>query len=248
MRPRSSNFSIPLRQRAANLECIRWGTALVLGALLVPTPVHAADIEFITQELPWAAVDRPYSPPPLQTRSSGACTSGGVGYTVVSGSLPPGVSLSSLGYFSGTPLRTGSWEFAVRVSNGCTWTARHFVLVVSGAPILTVEPRSVTFATGQTLLQTLRVAATWPKLGYTVTSSAGWLKADPDHGFTPRQGSALAFDSVRLRVEPAGLKPGRYFATLTFTAWQALEAPVVSVELVIPEEGSDPAPVRTETH
>ena len=208
---------------------------LVLFGLSVPSRTHAADIEFVTQELPWAVVDKPYSPPPLETRSSGACPLGGVGYAVVSGVLPPGIQFSRLGVISGTPRRTGSWEIAVRVSNGCTWTARHYVLVVTGAPVLSVTP-AVLAVQGKVVegrgVQPLRVSATWPMLPYTVASSAEWLAATPERGFTPRQGSALDADFVQVRTNPGGLPPGRHTAKLTFSAWQAAPV-VVEVQVVI---------------
>src|SRR6185503_13836373 len=97
------------------------GVLIVLSLLVVLPPLHGADIEFVTQELPWAVLRKGYSPSPLETRSSGACPLGGIGYAIVSGELPPGLQLSRLGYLSGTPLEPGSFEIAVRVSNGCTW-------------------------------------------------------------------------------------------------------------------------------
>lgn len=204
----------------------------VLLAFSVPSPASAADIEFATQELPWAIVDKPYSPPPLEARSSGACPLGGVAYVVVSGVLPPGTQLSRLGVISGTPRRTGSWEVAVRVSNGCTWTARHYVLVVTGAAVLTVTPTAIVLEGAATA--TLRVSATWPKLTYSVTSNAAWLTATAERGFTPREGSALDADFVQVRTNAVKLPPGRHFAQLTFSAWQAAAPFVVEVQLVIP--------------
>src|SRR5437868_6941240 len=67
---------------------------LVLGLLSVLAPMRAADIEFVTQEMPWAVLDKAYSPPPLEARTSGACPSGGISYAVISGVLPPGLELS----------------------------------------------------------------------------------------------------------------------------------------------------------
>jgi BACON domain-containing protein/putative Ig domain-containing protein len=206
---------------------------LLLATLLVPDPAWAADIEFLTQELPWAIAEKDYSPPPLESRASGTCPLGGVGYAVVSGALPAGVRLSRLGYFSGTPKHTGSTDFTVRVSSGCTWAAKRFTLVVTGAPVLAVTPARLMFEPlGEA--QVLHVSATWPKLAYQASSSADWLKAAPEHGFTPREGSAMAEDRVRVSIDRSQLKPGRYSATITFSAWQALNAPAVVVELTVP--------------
>jgi hypothetical protein len=211
---------------------------LVLGAMAVLSPLQAADIEFLTQELPWAIVDKSYSPPPLEVRTSGACTSGGVSYAVVSGSLPPGLQLSQLGYLSGVPLRTGSFEIAVRVTTGCSWTTKHFVMISTGAPVLSETPSRLQFRgrSGQILAEQLfQVSSTWPKLPYRLTSNADWLTAVPDRGFTPRDGSALVNDTVHVRVDPSHLKPGRYQAVIAVSAWQAAEAVRVTVDLTVTE-------------
>lgn len=209
---------------------------LVLCLLTVlPILCFAADIEFVTTELPWAVVDRPYSPPPLAARASGACPLGGVGFAVVSGGLPPGLDLSRLGYFSGTPLRTGTFEFAVRVSNGCTWTAHHFALTVTGAPILSISPTKISFRWKQgspsPAAQVLRVSSTWPRQTYSVSSDAVWLRAIPEHGFTPRESSAMAEDFVSVSVDTKGLRAGKYSADLYVSGWEVVSAPVVHVEL-----------------
>jgi hypothetical protein len=137
-------------RRSLGLDISMSWKILVFGVLFALTPftstlARAADIEFVTQDLPWAIIDRPYSLGPLQVRSSGACPLGGVGYSVVGGVLPPGLEMSKLGYFSGSPVRTGVFPFAIRVSNGCTWVAQRFALTVTGAPIITVEPQRLAF-------------------------------------------------------------------------------------------------------
>ena len=206
---------------------------LVLLALVVPT----TEIEFLTLELPWAVAEKGYEAPPLEVRVSGSCPIGGVGYAVVSGELPPGVQLSRLGYFSGTPLNTGEFAFTVRASDGCGWAAKQFKLVVTGAPVFTVEPLRVSFeckAGGTPAEQEIRVSANWPRLAYRLTTSnAAWLTALPEHGSTPRQGSAMENDIVHLRVDNIGLKPGHYNASIKVSAWQALQPVQVEVELTV---------------
>jgi hypothetical protein len=205
------------------------GSGLALVAVLLP--LKAADIEFTTPALPWAVVDRSYTPPPLAVRSSGACPLGGVGFSIVSGELPPGIEFSRLGYFSGVPTRTGAFEFAVRVSNGCTWTARRYTLVVTGAAVIMVAPGKLALNGDSEAV--LRVSASWPQLPYRVTSSTEWLMGSPEHGVTPRETSALSGDTVHVRANTATLKPGQYSATLTVSAWQALEPVRVPVELTV---------------
>lgn len=206
----------------------------VLLALFVPP---TTEIEFLTVELPWAVAEKGYEAPPLEVRVSGSCPHGGVGYAVVSGALPPGIQLSRLGYFSGAPLHTGEFPFTVRASDGCGWTAKQFKLVVTGAPVITVTPLRLTFVckAGETPAeQKILVSATWPRLAYRLTmSNAAWLKATPEHGATPRQGSAMADDIVHVAIDTVGLKPGHYTASITVSSWQVLEPVRVDVELTV---------------
>jgi len=213
---------------------------LVVSVLLLCAPLAplgTTEIEFMTPDLPWAIVEKGYEAPPLEVRVSGSCPIGGVGYAVVSGTLPPGMQLSRLGYFSGTPVRTGEFVFTVRASNGCGWTGKQFTLVVTGAPVITVTPGKTTFEckAGETSpSQQMRVSATWPRLRYLLTmSNAAWLTATPEHGATPRQGSGMAYDFVHLNVSTVGLKPGHYKATITVSSWQVLEPVLVEVELKV---------------
>jgi hypothetical protein len=189
------------------------------------------EIEFVTVDLPWAIAEKGYEAPPLEVRVSGTCPIGGVGYTIVSGALAPGIQLSRLGYFSGAPLHTGEFKFTVRASDGCGWAAKMFTMVVTGAPVIKVTPTRISFSGKVPAVQEIRVSSTWPRLGYQITvSNAPWLTATPEHGATPRQGSAMADDIVHLRVDAAELKPGHYSASIMVSSWQALEPVRVEIE------------------
>jgi hypothetical protein len=205
--------------------------------VLLDAPFETTEIEFVTSELPWAVADKGYEAPPLEVRVSGSCPHGGVGYALVSGKLPPGMALSRLGYFSGAPLHTGEFPFSVRASDGCGWTAKQFTLVVTGAPMITLTPMHLSFIckAGETAAeQRVLVSATWPSLAYRLTlSDAAWLTATPEHGATPRPGSAMTQDIVHVRIDTAGLKPGHYSASMAVSSWQALEAVRVEVELTV---------------
>jgi hypothetical protein len=200
---------------------------LVLSVILVLPAVSAArEIEFVTEDLPWAVVGKGYAAPPLEVRVSGMCPMGGVGYAIVGGSPPPGVRFSRLGYFSGVPSQTGTFEFNVRVSNGCSWTAKRYTVTVAEPPALKVSPEHLEFDDNSTKEQEVHVSAAWPKLAYQASASSDWLKAAPQNGFTPE-------DVVRVRVDAFQLKPGNYSAILTLTAWQASASPTVSVTLTV---------------
>jgi hypothetical protein len=206
----------------------------VLLSMLVPP---ATEIEFVTVDLPWAVAEKGYEAPPLEVRVSGSCPLGGVGYAVVAGALPPGIQLSRLGYFSGAPLRTGEFTITVRASDGCGWVGKVFKLVVTGAPLIAVTPMRVTFTckTGEIPAERqIRVGATWPSLPYRLTvEKAAWLIATPEHGATPRQGSAMAEDIVHLRVDTVGLKEGHYTTIIAVSSWQALQPVRVEVDLTV---------------
>jgi hypothetical protein len=208
---------------------------LVLLAWLVPA---TTEIEILTVDLPWAIAEKGYEAPPLEVRVSGSCPHGGVGYAVTAGALPPGIQLSRLGYFSGAPVHTGEFAFTVRASDGCGSATKEFNLVVTGAPVLTVTPMKISFTAkaGEKNPEDreLRVSATWPRLPYRLlVSNAAWLTATPEHGATPRQGSGMATDTVHLRVDTAGLKPGHFTALITVSSWQVLEPIRVEVELTV---------------
>ena len=216
---------------------------LWLGSWLVAA-AGAADMEILTPWLPWAIVGRSYAPPALETRISGRCPFGTVGYSVVAGALPPGIQLSAAGYFSGVPVRTGSFPLIIRAANVCMWTAKRFEFVVTGAPLLLVEPAVIEFrvtAGERSPPHTVRVSGTWPDAAYEVISGASWLAAVAERGRVPLAGGGLEADVVRLNVTPKNLPPGRYETTLRFTMAEAANAPVVAVALTV-----EPAAIRTE--
>lgn len=198
---------------------------------------RAGDLEIISREMPRAIVDRAYEPPPLEVQNGGRCPVGGMGYAVISGSLPPGVHLSHAGYLTGTPAKIGSYWFAVRAANGCSRATRWIEVVVTGAPILRIFPDRLRFVVddGPTPPQTVRVSSSWPRLEYQVSikTSKEWLKAIPRRGITPRAGDSMDADVMEISVDAKGMKPGFYRGEVAVSAWGAIEAPVLKVELVV---------------
>ena len=75
--------------------------------------------------------------------SQALTTSGGTGsytYTVLSGLLPPGLTLSSAGLISGTPTNTGNWTFTVKVADsGGASFSRGFTLLVNATTAKTLD-------------------------------------------------------------------------------------------------------------
>lgn len=227
--------------QAGNFSILMTSVRLLILTLFAPVLLLGAggEVEVTTEELPWAVIDRAYSPPPLEVRVSGRCPAGGVGFTVVSGALPPGLKLSQLGYFSGVPTRYGLFEFNVRAVTGCAWTARRFSLLVTEPPKLKAIPESVTIACNLGVdppPTAIRITATWPQLSYSVevtsTSAGGnWLSAIAEHGRTsresiPRNLAEKPSDQIWLHFHVAGLKPGQYSAQVSVSAWQAQSVPM----------------------
>ena len=213
-------------------------------ALLVAPVLSAAtgEVELLTEELPWAVVDRAYSPAPLEVRVTGRCPAGGVGFSVVSGVLPLGLKLSRLGYFSGVPTQTGLFEFNVRAVNGCSWAARHFSLLVTNPPKLktTIEQLTVASTPGSNPPEAaIHLSASWPQLAYVVSvtykdGGSNWLTAVPEHGMTsresvPRRLSEAPSDEIVLRFNATKLKSGRYVAQVSISAWQSSPVAVIVI-------------------
>lgn len=74
-----------------------------------------------------------------------------VTYSLVSGSLPPGLSLSSTGLISGTPTTAGSYSFTLRATDSCPTGAqsvqRIFSIQVQASPVtLSVAPVPSSFS------------------------------------------------------------------------------------------------------
>jgi hypothetical protein len=222
---------------------------MLMLVLSIQTLNGGAGMEFITTELPRAALGKGYESVPLEVRVGGACPLGGIGYAVMGGKLPPGLQLSRLGYFSGTASRAGSYDFVIRAANGCSATMKQFTIVVSAAPVLTITPAHLIFVAAEndgSPEQSLLVSATWPNLPYSISIAGGdWLTALPELGRTPGVPSnpslntvstvisTPAGDTVRVRVRCSNLNAGHYSATLTLSAWQAAPSAAVVVELTV---------------
>ena len=86
-------------------------------------------------------VDAPFSATFTQSGAIGTAT-----FTIASGSLPAGLTLSSAGVLSGTPQVPGTFPITVKVtdSNGCTGTGPTYTLVIACQTITVTNPSSTT--------------------------------------------------------------------------------------------------------
>lgn len=201
-------------------------------ALLAPGFALAAGagIDFRTAVLPPAILHKPYSPPPLVAMGGGRCVPNIIGFDVIEGRLPKGISLSPAGVFSGMPEEEGVYSLLVRAQNECISYSRKLVLRVEGPPILELSPERLEFhyqpGTALPAAQSLHVSANVPDLAYSIESEgAAWLELRPARGRTPPDGSALRHDMVEVAVDPLKLKPGEYRVRVRAEAWQAANSP-----------------------
>ncbi len=207
--------------------------ALLAAALVVlPGPFQIGPAD-----LPWAAVDRPYTES-LSIRGGVNCANGNDLRIRVDGNLPEGLDLTDSGQFTGTPTRTGSYSFRVRARNACGETTRPYTLVVTGAPVLLVEQDKVelTYHRGGPPPEPrlIQVRGTWPGRQYGIEKAGvPWLHAVARDGRIPRIGTAITCDMVELTADPTDLAAGVYQATLRLYTWHGANSPAIQIRLKV---------------
>jgi hypothetical protein len=126
-----------------------------LGARVYTLAVNCPTITIGPASLPNATVGVAYGPVTI-TASGGTAP---YGFTIISGSLPPGLNLSAAGILSGTPTMAGNSTFTIRATDasGC-FAERLYTLIVNAAPCPTITvspatlpPAFVGIAYGQTI-------------------------------------------------------------------------------------------------
>ncbi|WP_448112323.1 putative Ig domain-containing protein [Mesorhizobium amorphae] len=167
-------------------------------------------------------------------------TSGGTApyvYTLETGTLPPGLSLSSGGLLSGTPTTLGSYTFTMKVQDSTTiltggvWLKLHTVTVdINAAPTIVVAPTTLPggAAVGSTYSTT--ITASGGTSPYTFAISAGALPAgltlSPGGGLsgTPTAGGTFNFT---VRATDASGLPGPFSGTQAYTL--SVAAPTITL-------------------
>jgi len=120
--------------------------------------------------LPGGSLGVPYN----QTLTA---TGGAPGYSfaVSSGTLPGGLSLSSSGALTGTPMAVGSYSFTITVTdaNNCTATIRYTLVISNTCSTITVNPPTLPAGTvGTAYSQTISATGGYAPYTFTVTSGA----------------------------------------------------------------------------
>ncbi|WP_349961798.1 putative Ig domain-containing protein [Rhizobium sp. ZPR3] len=175
------------------------------------------------------------------TASGGA---GGYSYSLTTGSLPPGVALSSGGVLSGTPTAGGTFNFTVKATDSLTFSGSQAYSITIGAPTITITPATLPAGTaGTAYSQTLTASGGTGGYTYSLTtgtlpagvalSSGGVLSGTPTAGgtfnFTVKATDSLTFSGSQaysitigaptITIAPATLPAGTagtaYSQTLT---------------------------------
>ncbi len=166
----SGNFTFTVRAVDAN-NCTgtRAYTLLVCGTVSVSPATLAS-----------GAVGTPYS-----RTLSGSGGTGSYTFTLASGALPAGLSLSPGGVLSGTPSSAGTYSFTLRATDaiGCSGLRAYAITV---CPIIGLSPATLAAGlVGSAYSQTLTVNQTGP---YTFSLASGVLPA----GLTLSSGGVLS--------------------------------------------------------
>jgi hypothetical protein len=107
--------------------------------------------------------------------SSAVTASGGVGaytFTLFSGSLPPGLSLSSNGTIAGTPTGTGgTYSYVVQVTDSQGNTAQTTGCSITVAPAVTANCASITAMQGAAITPVTMAASGGTGTGYTFSAT-----------------------------------------------------------------------------
>ncbi|WP_027485765.1 putative Ig domain-containing protein [Rhodanobacter sp. OR87] len=182
--------------------------------------------------------------------------SGGNGsytYSLASGALPPGVTLSSSGTVSGTPTTAGNYNFTVSATDGFGFTGSRAYTFIVAAPTITITP--ATLPNGQAnVAYSQALGASGGSGGYIYSlasgalppgialSSAGTVSGTPTtagnynftvsatdgFGFTGSQAYSLGIDPpVPVTVNDTAATPANSPVTIAVTANDA--GPITSI-------------------
>jgi uncharacterized protein (TIGR03437 family) len=149
-----------------------------------------------------------------------------------SGSLPPGMSVSGAGLFSGTPTTPGSYSFTITLtftvgaqgqSFGFTYLLNTTMSIQgSTGPVLSVDPGGLVFSfPAGAAASSLNLSvgnhgnqARGFSASASVTNGAGWLSVSPSSGTAPAFGQG----SILVTADPSRLSPGTYLGSVAVSS------------------------------
>ena len=98
--------------------------------------------------------------------------SGATTFSLASGTLPPGLALTTNGAFSGTPTTTGNFTFVVAAANAYGTATQSFTLTVGSVPVFAADDVDVTLTVGVPFSQKVG-ASGFPAATVTLVVSPG---------------------------------------------------------------------------
>ncbi|MBC8165848.1 MAG: putative Ig domain-containing protein [Bryobacteraceae bacterium] len=209
---------------------VKWNDAILFEELFeIANPAPSAITVPSNGALPLATVGAAYD--------YSLAASGGrepYAWSLVSGSLPAGLSISASGRVSGTPVAAGSSQFSLKVMDAAGSSAtRTFTLGVA-SPDIAITPRSLLFsqlADGtRPGPQTISLASTGAPVNYSASvEGASWLTIGSQGGTTP--------GSISVSVNPSGLGTGSYSGAIRIRSTALNIDRTLPVRLTIEDPG-----------
>ncbi|MBA3973118.1 MAG: hypothetical protein C0504_02735 [Candidatus Solibacter sp.] len=157
--------------------------------------VQPPALDFTPVTLPQATRNSPYS---ASFTPSGAAS--GYSFTIYSGALPAGLSMSGMGVVSGTPTASGTYSFTVRLMAGSSYVDKVVQLVV-GVPSLSITQSMLPDGTtGQPYSAALSALGGVPPYSFSSTGGAlpqgVSLGADGRFAGTPSMAGVYQFSAT----------------------------------------------------
>lgn len=144
----------------------------------VSITVSSPTITYSPSSPPVGAVGAAYS----QSIAGASGGSSPYSYSLISGTLPPGIALSSAGTLSGTPTAAGTFNFTVRATDGSTGTGPFnatsgTLSLIIGSPLMSLSPASgaLTASAGTPFSQTFSASGGTSPYTYALSVTSGTL-------------------------------------------------------------------------
>lgn len=141
-----------------------------IGGTPQPPPPQAPQLVFVTTSLPDGTSGLPYTRQ-LAVQNGTAPT-----FSLASGALPEGLTLSAAGLLSGTPTRAGQFDFSVRATDPVATAATQSFSLQIAAPVISISPQQL-FAATSGIFYSQPIWATGGAGPYTFALSGGTLPA-----------------------------------------------------------------------
>ena len=199
------------------------------GAVKTFTLVIGSAVQVLAGSLDGGHVGEPY----LQTlKAQGGA--GAYAWSLISGALPPGLSLTAQGALTGTPTTAGSFTFTAKAVDFNDLAASQ-LFSIDVLPRMDISSPTLSFrfpGTGAALSQTLSVTGAGANVKFATTvgisSGGNWLAVTPTSGVTAA--------TLLVSANPVGLPAGLYSATLYVIGQGVFNAPrSVAVTLEVTE-------------